>query len=79
MNIKGEGRPYPGLDGLLHLLRKTILHIEINLPAPVRPPHRDLFDGGLLTEGGKGEKPDQKEGDPSEDPSFLITPFHKVI
>ena len=79
INIKGEGRPYPGLDGLLHLLRKTILHIEANLPVPIRPLYANLFDGGLLTESGKGKNPDQKEGDPPEDPSFLNTPFHKVI
>jgi hypothetical protein len=66
INIKGEGRLYPGLDGLLHLFRKTFLQIETNLPAPIRPPHSDLFDGGLLTEGGKGKNPDQKKDNPSD-------------
>ena len=64
INIKGEGCSYSRLDGLFHFLRKTILHVETDLPDPIPAFHTNILDGSSLAEGREGKDQDQKEGDP---------------
>ena len=63
VNIKGEGGSYPRLDGFFHFLRKTILHVETDLPDLTPPFYMNILDGSSLAEGREGKDQDQKEGD----------------
>jgi hypothetical protein len=65
------------LDGFFHLFRKTVLYDETDLPNPISLLHLDILNGGLLTEGRKGENQDQKEKNSSDDPWVLHAIFHK--
>ena len=78
IDIKGERRRYPRLDGLLYLFRKTVLHIETDLPNPICLLQMDIFNRGLLTEGREGKDPDQKEKNPSDYPNVLTLVSHRV-
>ena len=78
IDVKGEGRPYPGLDGLLHLFCKAVLHIETDLPNPICPLHLDIFNGGLLTEGREGRNQDEQKGHAACYPFFIVLPFRKI-
>ena len=71
IDIKGEGRSYPRVDGLFHFPRKTILHVETDLPNPIAAFHVNVRDGSFLAEGGERKDQDQKEGDPANEPVIL--------
>ena len=78
VNIKGEGGSNPRLDGLFHFLRKTILHVETDLPDLTPAFDMNILDGRSLAEGREGKDQDQKEGDPPSEPNVLTSMLHRV-
>ena len=63
VNIKGEGGPYPRLDGLFHFLCKTILHVETDLPDLIPAFDMNILDGSFLAERREGKDQNQKKVD----------------
>jgi len=63
LKIEGEGRLDPGLDGLVHFFRKTILNRETHFPCAVGLLHADILNQCLFGESGQRKGQNQKEGE----------------
>ncbi len=76
IDIKGERGSHPRLDGLFHFLRKTILHVETDLPDPIPAFHKNILDVSFLAESREGKDQDEKKDNPSNQPSVLTSMSH---